>query len=120
MGLPYDGDTNDESQYCEHGTFIGSWWGPDYLCGWCEAGTSREEYEEIQVQNSISYLKSLPSRFWPSSVLEGISEGNPSLRTRILCYMVPMIMDDAEAIRAYENMNSTILRLGLDAEAIFA
>jgi hypothetical protein len=38
MELPYDGDTNDASQYCKHGTFIGSWWGPDYLCQACEDG----------------------------------------------------------------------------------
>lgn len=36
--LPYDGDMSDDSQYCQHGTFIGSWWGPDYLCGECEMG----------------------------------------------------------------------------------
>lgn len=35
--LPYDGDLNDPKQYCKHGTFIGSWWGPDYLCGLCES-----------------------------------------------------------------------------------
>lgn len=30
--------------YCEHGTYIGSWAGPDYLCPWCEDGTSWAEY----------------------------------------------------------------------------
>ena len=47
MELDYDGDTNDESQYCPHGTFIGSWWGPDYLCQWCEDGISVEEMRAI-------------------------------------------------------------------------
>ena len=34
----YDGggDTDDSRQYCRHGRFVGSWWGPDYLCGECE------------------------------------------------------------------------------------
>ena len=36
--LGYDADVADPSQYCRHGTFIGSWWGPDYLCGACEMG----------------------------------------------------------------------------------
>jgi hypothetical protein len=36
--LGYDADVTDSSQYCKHGTFIGSWWGPDYLCGACEDG----------------------------------------------------------------------------------
>lgn len=34
----YDEDLNDSNQRCKHGTFIGSWWGPDYLCGLCEMG----------------------------------------------------------------------------------
>lgn len=36
--LGYDADHSDPSQYCRHGTFIGSWWGPDILCGLCESG----------------------------------------------------------------------------------
>lgn len=39
----YDEDYSDPRQRCQHGTFIGSWWGPDYLCGWCEDGVSRSE-----------------------------------------------------------------------------
>jgi len=38
VGDEYDWDRNDRSQYCKHGKFIGSWWGPDILCGYCEAG----------------------------------------------------------------------------------
>jgi hypothetical protein len=26
--------------YCEHGTFVGTAYGPDYLCHWCESGVS--------------------------------------------------------------------------------
>lgn len=52
MELPYDGDTNDESQYCQHGTFIGSWWGPDYLCGLCEDGVSVAQQQRMWVHNS--------------------------------------------------------------------
>lgn len=36
--LGYDADVSDPGQYCKHGTFVGSWWGPDYMCGLCEAG----------------------------------------------------------------------------------
>lgn len=45
--LGYDADHDDPSQYCRHGTWIGSWWGPDYLCGWCEDGISVEEMNRI-------------------------------------------------------------------------
>lgn len=37
-GDQYDWDRNDDNQRCKHGTFIGSWWGPDVLCGACEFG----------------------------------------------------------------------------------
>ena len=37
-GDEFDWDRNDENQYCEHGTFIGSWWGPDLMCLACEMG----------------------------------------------------------------------------------
>lgn len=36
--LGFDADVTDPSQYCRHGTFIGSWWGPDYMCHMCEMG----------------------------------------------------------------------------------
>lgn len=36
----YDEDYSDPRQYCAHGTFIGSWWGPDYMCYYCETGES--------------------------------------------------------------------------------
>lgn len=36
--LGYDADVTDRSQYCKHGVFIGSWWGPDYMCFRCEMG----------------------------------------------------------------------------------
>ena len=31
-------DKSDDSQYCQHGRFIGSWWGPDIVCSDCEFG----------------------------------------------------------------------------------
>jgi hypothetical protein len=46
IGDEYDWDRNDRSQYCEHGTFIGSWWGPDILCGKCEMGDGPMDIDE--------------------------------------------------------------------------
>lgn len=34
----YDWDLNDDRQRCKHGTFIGSWAGPDLMCHACEMG----------------------------------------------------------------------------------
>jgi hypothetical protein len=49
--LGYDADHSDERQYCRHGKWIGSWWGPDYLCGSCEDGLSVEAAEYIEARN---------------------------------------------------------------------
>jgi hypothetical protein len=51
--LGFDADHNDPRQYCQHGTWIGSWWGPDYLCGACESGISAAAYQFSSIQRSI-------------------------------------------------------------------
>lgn len=48
-GDEWDWDKNDKSQYCEHGNFIGSHWGPDILCQDCENGTSNIDYENTEI-----------------------------------------------------------------------
>lgn len=53
----YDEDYNDPRQRCPHGTFIGSWWGPDYLCGYCEDGVTVKEYEAMRAWQSVYQLK---------------------------------------------------------------
>jgi hypothetical protein len=54
MSGEYISDQQDQSEYyghdathCEHGTFVGGWDGPDYLCQWCEDGVALEEYQAI-------------------------------------------------------------------------
>ena len=37
-GDEWDWDQSDPRQYCVHGTFVGSWWGPDLMCWKCEMG----------------------------------------------------------------------------------
>lgn len=39
--------------YCQHGTFVGSAYGPDYLCGWCEDGISDYDYALMKGYNSV-------------------------------------------------------------------
>ena len=36
----YGEDLSDPHQRCMHGTFIGTPWGPDYICGPCEDGAT--------------------------------------------------------------------------------
>ena len=62
----YDEDPGDSRQHCVHGTFIGSWWGPDYLCGWCEDGVSVHEMECILAAEVASVLAQTLLRVRPS------------------------------------------------------
>lgn len=55
--LGYDADHDDPRQFCEHGTFMGSWWGPDYMCGWCEDGASVEIMTWCQLNTTVRNLK---------------------------------------------------------------
>lgn len=32
------------SNYCRHGNNVGSWWGPDLMCGYCEDSEPMEVY----------------------------------------------------------------------------
>ena len=37
--------------HCVHGTFVGNWAGPDYMCGPCEMGITDEEWaEEVEAR----------------------------------------------------------------------
>jgi hypothetical protein len=38
-------DLNNPNYYCEHGNFTGNPFGGDYLCGWCESGATKAEFE---------------------------------------------------------------------------
>jgi len=52
-------DTSRSDWYCEHGTYIGSPYGPDYLCGWCEDGISADQMRAIQ---SATHARSICQR----------------------------------------------------------
>jgi hypothetical protein len=48
-------------EYCIHGTYVGNWAGPDYMCGTCEDGIGDYEYalmwahENVRVRNRNRY-----------------------------------------------------------------
>ena len=58
----WDWDTTADDQHCEHGTFIGSWWGPDLMCHWCEAGVTVEEVEQIERNTRLQEATATISR----------------------------------------------------------
>jgi hypothetical protein len=47
-----------DDTHCEHGTFVGGWAGPDYLCGYCEDGVT---VEELNAQRA--YWQKLSARY---------------------------------------------------------
>jgi len=58
----WDWDYTADDQHCEHGTFIGSWWGPDLMCQWCEAGITPAEVEQIEQVARIEEATSIIRR----------------------------------------------------------
>ena len=71
--LEYDGDRQDASQYCEHGKYVGSWWGPDILCGYCESGISALDLMKGELEYAEKRLQDF------SRLVIGDSVGGPSL-----------------------------------------
>jgi len=56
MTLDWEGGTLEESgkleepdYRCPHGVYTGDPYGPDFMCGFCEDGTSDEEYRAYHV-----------------------------------------------------------------------
>lgn len=39
-----------DDTHCKHGTFTGSWAGPDYMCHWCEDDDGDRQYELEQLR----------------------------------------------------------------------
>jgi hypothetical protein len=52
LGL-YDHD----DVHCKHGTFVGGWAGPDYMCGYCEDGITDEDYAEMLAERRVHDAK---------------------------------------------------------------
>ena len=51
---------SDENGRCEHGVYVGGC-GPDYMCGWCESGTTWQEYIEAK---RFDRVRELARRRW--------------------------------------------------------
>jgi hypothetical protein len=58
-GDEYDWDQSDPRQRCRHGTFIGSHWGPDLLCRFCEDGTTDEEFARLVQAEHLRHVREL-------------------------------------------------------------
>lgn len=55
----------DFGDYCEHGTYIGTPLGPDFICGWCEDGVPYEEFLEIQREHQArKMIEQIKASLW--------------------------------------------------------
>lgn len=64
-------DMSDPRQFCMHGTFVGTWWGPDYICGLCEDGAT--------------LLTQVGRERW-TVVLSGTDKSGAPLSAEIVCH----------------------------------
>jgi hypothetical protein len=92
--LGYDADHDDSSQYCAHGTWIGSWWGPDYLCQWCEDGISVEEMHRIQAHQAAAQRDARARAFTEvCRVVGDVKPYNAALATYLTIYVMEQFPD---------------------------
>jgi hypothetical protein len=50
-------DFDEPSYYCQHGKYIGSPGGPDYLCQWCEDGWTVAEVKHYYRERDLMRLQ---------------------------------------------------------------
>lgn len=104
--LGYDADHDDPSQYCIHGTWVGSWWGPDYLCSWCEAGVSVADMEAAILAQQGHRLAAIEASV--DRMLAAVCAVPSSTRTRALtmCTLCAYLLDDDRTIGEAERLAS--------------
>jgi len=118
----YDWDRYDPRQYCHHGSFIGSWWGPDILCSSCEFGddpTLNEMLEPLWVKKKIlvereaSYTKGIIE----SIIIIKNQEINGALKDKISYELLNKIDEmssfvKADALRVEDDIQKIIEEYG--------
>lgn len=97
----YDEDYQDPEQRCIHGTFIGSWWGPDYLCGYCEDGTSLDDFQAIGHYRTISAATTAPGHT-ADNVLRTLWETAPATRPWVLSALAGNTVHGYPSVQFYE------------------
>lgn len=102
--LGYDADHDDPRQYCEHGTFIGSWWGPDYLCGWCEMGVSVDEMRALHRAQAQREAEAVAAGW--QRLLDNVNGYGRDHRERayIMCKVVAYILNDPSVDRYHRRL----------------
>ena len=85
--MPWTYDDNGilepSSCYCEHGTYIGTPYGADHICGYCEDGVTIEElhaqHREAQKREALAHLFLLND--WLQHACRMLAEdSSPSIR----------------------------------------
>lgn len=97
--LGYDADHTDPSQFCRHGTFIGSWWGPDYLCGDCEAGTTDRDYIMGSLHQRIRHHRAAIHSIYPFVADDSLRfmQGTPYCHS-VTVYLVELVLSNYDEL----------------------
>lgn len=116
MSYDHDEDFNDPAQRCKHGTFIGSWWGPDYLCHYCELGYTEEEFQATIRQEAIARLTEQLERIIPRIFRDPASLQRifPAYSPHMADWMVRHTLQHAEEVEA---IAARLAELGEDVYA---
>jgi hypothetical protein len=84
-------DFATDEHYCIHGTYIGTWCGPDYICGWCEEGWTVAEMREAHEAARLREIDSIERNV--ELMLTNCRRAARDHRERagIMCKLVPYV-----------------------------
>ena len=115
--LGYDADHDDPRQFCRHGTFIGSWWGPDYMCGWCESGEEPPTPAEQREINVRRWRACIADTEHSLAIVQEVHQENRKYVPQWAHWLANEAFDDHTAFegfrRAIQAYNS-LLEIGVD------
>jgi hypothetical protein len=101
--LGYDADHDDPRQYCQHGSWMGSWWGPDYLCSWCEGGYTADQARYCQLLQAVSRAKEGPRVCWIPGFVENLGQYNDGRYSSALATVaVTLVHKNYDELVAYQ------------------
>lgn len=84
-------DFATDEHYCEHGTYIGTWCGPDYICGFCEQGITVDEMRAAAERARLHEIDNIERNV--EQMLSACQRAGRDHRERagIMCKLVPYV-----------------------------
>lgn len=89
----YD-DPDNHQFYCQHGTYIGSPYGPDYMCMWCEDGISAKKMHAIVAKRMEMSKKHDVDLLW--HLYTSVTRAMPTFRADVATFLTEYLPQQAE------------------------